>query len=176
MADGQVPGQSWNTYDGNGRVVRSEFRSNGNPQWAATTAYPGADRTDVTPPGGATATSTVTDARGRTIARWQYRPPAATGNSADADITTYAYTPVSQSAGRTDSSGNTWNYTYDLRGRQVSTSDPDTGTAQTYYDVNSRIDHTTDAKGSTLAYTYDLLGRKTGTYNGSVAPANQLAS
>ncbi|MER7847770.1 polymorphic toxin-type HINT domain-containing protein [Kitasatospora sp. NPDC096077] len=176
VADGRVPGQSWNTYDGNGRVVRSEFRSNGNPQWATTTAYPGADRTDVTPPGGATATSTVTDARGRTIARWQYRTPTATSNSADADITTYAYTPVSQTAGRTDSSGNTWNYTYDLRGRQVSTSDPDTGTAQTYYDVNSRIDHTTDAKGSTLAYTYDLLGRKTGTYNGSVAPANQLAS
>ncbi|MEU7519467.1 polymorphic toxin-type HINT domain-containing protein [Kitasatospora aureofaciens] len=176
VADGQVPGQTWNTYDGNGRVVRSEFRSNGNLQWATTTSYPGADRTDVTPPGGGTATSTVTDARGRTTARWQYRTPTATGNSADADVTTYAYTPAGQTAGRTDSSGNTWNYTYDLRGRQVSASDPDTGTTQTSYDVNSRIDHTTDAKGNTLAYSYDLLGRKTGTYNGSVAPANQLAS
>ncbi|MFJ5123150.1 DddA-like double-stranded DNA deaminase toxin [Kitasatospora sp. NPDC088548] len=175
-ADGQVPGQTWNTYDGNGRVVRSEFRSYGNLQWATTTAYPGADRTDVTPPSGSTPISTVTDARGRTTAAWQYRTAIATGNPADADTTTYGYTATGLTSQRKDSSGNTWNYTYDLRGRQVSASDPDTGVTQTFYDANSRIDHTTDAKGGTLAYTYDLLGRKTGSYNGSIAPANQLAS
>ncbi|GGV05672.1 polymorphic toxin-type HINT domain-containing protein [Kitasatospora aureofaciens] len=175
-ADGQVPGQTWNTYDGSGRVVRAEFRSNGNLQWATTTAYPGADRIDVTPPSGGMPSSTVTDARGRTAAVWQYRTPTATGNSTDADVTTYAYTPTGQTASHTDSSGNTWNYTYDLRGRQVSASDPDTGVTQTFYDVNSRVDHTVDAKGTTIAYTYDLLGRKTGTYSGSVTPANQLAA
>ncbi|MFI9366750.1 polymorphic toxin-type HINT domain-containing protein [Kitasatospora sp. NPDC053057] len=174
--DGQIPGQTWNTYDGAGRVLRSEFRSYGNLQWATSTDYPGADRTDVTPPAGATPTSTVTDARGRATAVWQYRTASATGNSADADVTTYDYTPGGLASRRTDSSGNTWNYTYDLRGRQTSASDPDTGVTQTFYDANSRIDHTTDAKNSTLAFTYDLLGRKTGTYNGSVASANQLAS
>ncbi|MFE7590087.1 polymorphic toxin-type HINT domain-containing protein [Kitasatospora sp. NPDC057512] len=174
-ADGQVPGQTWNTYDGSGRVVRSEFRSNGNLQWATTTAYPGADRTDTTPPSGAMPNSIVTDARGRTTAQWHYRTPTPTGSSADADVTTYAYTPAGQLASHTDGSGNTWNYAYDLRGRQVSVSDPDAGTLQTSYDVNSRIDHTVDPKGNTLAYSYDLIGRKTGAFNGSVAPANQLA-
>ncbi|MER7668140.1 DddA-like double-stranded DNA deaminase toxin [Kitasatospora sp. NPDC096128] len=176
QADGQVPGQTWNTYDGNGRVVRSEFRSYGNLQWATSTTYPGVDRTDTTPPSGGTPTSTVSDARGRTTAFWQYRTPTATGNSADADITTYTYTPAGQPAAHTDSSGNTWTKTYDLRGRQVSASDPDTGATQTFYDIDSRIDHTVDAKGNTLAFTYDLLGRKTGMFNGTVAPANQLAA
>ncbi|MFJ9461667.1 polymorphic toxin-type HINT domain-containing protein [Kitasatospora sp. NPDC101447] len=175
-ADGQVPGQTWNTYDGNGRVVRSEFRSNGNFQWATTTAYPGADRTDVTPPAGAAPVSAVGDARGRTTALWQYRTPTATGNPADADITAYGFTPAGLAASRTDSSGNTWSYTYDLHGRQISASDPDTGTTRTFYDANSRVDHTVDAKNTTIAYTYDLLGRKTGSFTGSVAPANQLAS
>ncbi|MEU8512047.1 polymorphic toxin-type HINT domain-containing protein [Kitasatospora sp. NPDC048722] len=175
-ADGQVPAQTWNTYDGNGRVVRSEFRSYGNLQWANTTAYPGADRTDVTPPSGATPTSVVTDGRGRTTSAWQYRTAAPTGNPSDADVTTYAYTPTGQPASRMDSSGNSWSYTYDLRGRLVSATDPDTGTRQTYYDAKSQVDHTVDAKGNTLAYTYDLLGRRTGMYNGTVAPANQLAA
>ncbi|MEV8322833.1 polymorphic toxin type 43 domain-containing protein [Kitasatospora sp. NPDC056731] len=175
-ADGQVPGQTWNTYDGNGRVVRSEFRSYGNLQWATSTAYPGADRTDVTPPSGSTPTSTVTDARGRTTALGQYRTATATGNLADADVTSYGYTPTGLTTSRTDSSGNAWNYSYDLLGRQTSASDPDTGVTRTFYDVNSRVDHTLDAKNNTLSYTYDLLGRKTGTFNGAVAPANQLAS
>ncbi|MFJ9461598.1 RHS repeat domain-containing protein [Kitasatospora sp. NPDC101447] len=176
VADGQVPGQTWNTYDGNGRIVRSEFRSNGNLQWATTTAYPGADRADVTPPSGATPTSTVSDARGRAIALWQYRTPTATGSPSDADIATYRYTPNGLTSSRTDSSGNTWSYTYDLRDRQVALADPDTGVTLTSYDVNSRIDHTVDAKNNTLTYTYDLLGRKTGAYSGNVSPANQLVS
>ncbi len=174
--DGQVPAQTWTSYDGQGRSVRAEFRSYGNLQWATSTAYAGADRTDVTPPPGGTPTSTVTDARSNTTATWQYRTPTATGNPADADITTYKFTPAGQIKSHTDSAGNTWSYTYDLRGRQTSANDPDLGTSNTFYDANSRIDHTTDAKGNTLAYSYDLLGRKTGLYNGSVSPANQLAS
>ncbi|MFJ9839990.1 RHS repeat-associated core domain-containing protein [Kitasatospora sp. NPDC101155] len=175
-ADGQIPGQTWNTYDGNGRVVRAEFRSNGNLQWATTTAYPGTDRVDTTPPNGGTATSTVTDARGRTTATWRYKTPGPTGNPADADVTSYAFTPAGLTASRTDSSGNTWTYGYDLRGRQTSMSDPDTGTSKTFYDAQGRIDHTVDAGNSTIAYTYDLLNRRTGSYSGSVTPANQLAS
>ncbi|MGW4892309.1 RHS repeat-associated core domain-containing protein [Kitasatospora sp. NPDC004240] len=176
VSDGQVPGQTWTSYDGLGRVIRSEFRSYGTLQWATANAYPGADRVDVTPPDGAHPTSTVTDARGRTVAGWQYRTATTTGNPADADITTYRYTASGQPAANIDSSGNTWTYTYDLRGRQTSTSDPDSGVTNTFYDANSRVDHTTDARGTTLAYSYDLLGRKTGLYKGSVTPANQLAS
>ncbi|PYC68372.1 hypothetical protein C7C46_29145 [Streptomyces tateyamensis] len=173
--DSQIPAETWTTYDGLGRATNRAFMSYAQPQWSTTTAYPGADRTDVTPPQGTTATSTVTDARGRTTALWQYHTAAPTGHAGDADVTTYAYTPAGQPASRTDAAGNTWSYTYDLRGRQVSATDPDTGTRQTFYAANSRIDHTTDAKGNTLAYSYDLVGRKTGLYSGSVAPANQLA-
>ncbi|MFF2954941.1 RHS repeat-associated core domain-containing protein [Kitasatospora sp. NPDC057965] len=174
--DSQVPSQAWTSYDGLGRPVRAEFRSNANLQWATTTAYPGADRVDVTPPAGASPTTTITDARGRTTASWQYRTATATGNPADADISTYTYTALDQPATHTDHSGNTWNYTYDLLGRQTSVTDPDAGTSRMYYDANSRVDHTVDAKGNTLSYTYDLIGRKTGQYNGGVAPANLLAS
>ncbi|MFJ9776076.1 RHS repeat-associated core domain-containing protein [Kitasatospora sp. NPDC101157] len=174
--DSQVPAQTWTTYDGLGRQVRSEFRSNANLQWATTTAYPGVDRVDVTPPAGSPPSSVVTDARGRAVAAWQYRTATATGNPADADISTYTYTALGQPASHTDSTGNTWTYGYDQLGRQTSVTDPDAGTTRTFYDANSRVDHVVDAKGGTLAYTYDLIGRKTGQYNGSVAPANLLAS
>ncbi|WP_146259267.1 RHS repeat-associated core domain-containing protein [Streptomyces tateyamensis] len=173
--DSQVPAQTWTTYDGMGRVTNSAFMSYGQPQWSTATAYPGADRTDVTPPQGAMPASTVIDARGHTVALWQYRTSTPTGRSTDADVTNYSYTRGGQPAGRTDAAGNTWSYGYDLQGRQVSATEPDSGTTQTYYDANSRIDHATDAKGNTLAYSYDLLGRMTGLYSGSVAPANQLA-
>ncbi|KJK54952.1 hypothetical protein UK12_31700, partial [Saccharothrix sp. ST-888] len=173
--DSQVPAQTWTTYDGMGRPLTQAFMSYAQPQWSTTTAYPGADRIDVTPPQGSTATSTFTDARGRTTALWQYHGGKATGNAADADITTYAFTAAGNPSSRTDSSGNSWTYGYDLRGRQTSVTDPDTGTTGTTYDVASQIASTTDAKGNMLAYTYDVLGRKTGMYAGSVAPANQLA-
>ncbi|WP_280725351.1 polymorphic toxin-type HINT domain-containing protein [Kitasatospora sp. MAA4] len=173
--DSQVPSETKTTYDGMGRVTQSEFLSYNQPQWGTTTAYPGADRTDVTPPQGGTPTSTMTDSRGHTTALWQYRATTVTGNATDADVTSYNYTPSGQPASRTDAAGNTWSYTYDLLGRQTSVSDPDTGVTKTFYDADSRVDHTTDAKSNTLAYSYDLLGRKTGLYTGSVAPANQQA-
>ncbi|MGW4897421.1 polymorphic toxin-type HINT domain-containing protein [Kitasatospora sp. NPDC004240] len=172
--DSQVPAQTWTTYDGSGREVRSEFRSYANLQWATTTAYPGADRTDVTPPQGAAPATRITDARGRVTALWQYRTATPTGNPADADVTTYRYTASGQPASRTDPAGNTWTHQYDLRGRQTSLTDPDTGTSTTVYDVNSRVEKSTDARGAVTVNTYDLLGRKTAEYNGSIAPANQL--
>ncbi|MBV2156474.1 RHS repeat-associated core domain-containing protein [Kitasatospora sp. SUK 42] len=174
--DSQVPSQTWNTFDGQGRIVRAETRSYGNLQWATATAYPGADRVDTTPPDGAAPSTSISDSRGRVVASWQYRTPTPTGKPADADISTFTYTPSGQPATRTDSSGNTWSYSYDQRGRLTSLTDPDSGTSRTAYDANSRIDHTTDARGNTLAYTYDLIGRKTGMYTGTVAPANQLAA
>ncbi|MEU9132222.1 hypothetical protein AB0D08_29625, partial [Kitasatospora sp. NPDC048540] len=173
--DSQVPAQEWVTFDGQGRAVSTAFMSYGQQQWVSTTAYPGADRTDSTPPQGGAASTTITDARGRTTQLWQYRTATATGNPADADVTTYTYTAAGRPDKRTDAAGNTWTYGYDLRGRQTSVSDPDTGTTVTAYDAASHVASTTDAKGTVLAYSYDLLGRRTGSYLGSPAPANQLA-
>ncbi|MER5640663.1 polymorphic toxin-type HINT domain-containing protein [Kitasatospora sp. NPDC002227] len=173
--DSQVPAQDWITYDGMGRKVTDAFMSYAQQQWVSTTAYPGADRVDATPPQGGAPTTTFTDARGRTTQRWQYHGSTPTGVAADADITTYGYTATGKPATRKDSSGNTWSYTYDLRDRQTSVTDPDSGISSTTYDVDSRVATTTDAKNNTLAYSYDVLGRKTGLYTGSVSTANQLA-
>ncbi|MFJ9843005.1 polymorphic toxin-type HINT domain-containing protein [Kitasatospora sp. NPDC101155] len=172
--DAKVPNQTYTVFDGKGRPTSVQFRAYGVAQSTTTTSYPGADRTDVTPPAGATPTTTVTDARGRTTQLWQYRTPVATGNTADADVTAYALNPAGQETSRTDAAGNTWSYTYDQRGRPTGTSDPDAGNSSTAYDTAGRVASTTNASGQTIASTYDLLGRKTGTFNSTVSPANQL--
>ncbi|MEU9131813.1 polymorphic toxin-type HINT domain-containing protein [Kitasatospora sp. NPDC048540] len=173
----QVPAQTHTVYDGLGRPVTGEFVAYGVVQTTTATAYPGVDRTDVTPPSGAMPGSSVTDARGRTTQLWQYKTATATGRSADADVTSYAYTPSGQTASRTDAAGNTWTYGYDLRGRQTTATDPDTGTSTTSYDTAGRPVTTTDARGQSMTRTYDLLGRTTGTYTGTAAdPAKQLTA
>ncbi|MEU1282656.1 RHS repeat-associated core domain-containing protein [Kitasatospora sp. NPDC005856] len=172
----KVPNLSVIELDGLGRPVSMQFVALGKLQTTTTTAYPGADRVDVSPPTGATATSAVTDARGRTIELWQYRKPTATGTPADADVSRYTYTPAGQTASRVDAAGNTWSYAHDQRGRQVKADDPETGISTVTYDTAGRVAATTDARGQVISYTYDLLGRKTGTYNGSVAAINQLTA
>ncbi|MBV6702771.1 ricin-type beta-trefoil lectin domain protein [Kitasatospora aureofaciens] len=173
----QVPAQSHTVYDGLGRPVTSEFLAYGNIQSTTTTAYPGADRTDVTPPAGSTPTSTVTDSRGRTTHLWQYKTTTTTGNPADADVTGYSYTAAGRPASHTDAAGNTWTTGYDLLGREISATDPDSGTSTKAYDADGRLASTTDARGQTITYTYDLLGRTTGSYAGTTAdPAQQLTA
>jgi YD repeat-containing protein len=93
------------------------------------------DRTDVTPPAGGTATSTATDAQGRTIELRQYQAPTPTGSY---DATTYDYDRKGQLVGVTDPAGNQWSYVYDLRGRQTELHDPDTGWTRLQYDDANR--------------------------------------
>lgn len=167
-ADNAIAGQTVTGFDGQGRAISSTFFSYANPQWTTTTAYPGADRTDVTPPAPAAPTATVTDARGRTVATWRYKTPTATGNSGDADVITTSYTPGGLKATVTDdTSKNTIIYTYDLRGRQIQMQDPDTGVSKQTYNADSQLATTTDGRGQALSYSYDLIGRKTGEYTGS---------
>ncbi|KQV11412.1 hypothetical protein ASE03_30440 [Kitasatospora sp. Root187] len=170
----QVPAQSHTLYDGIGRATTSELLAYGVLQSSSTVAYPGADRTDSTPPAGTTASSTVVDARGQTTQLWQYKTLTATGNPTDADITTYTHTPGGQISAQRDAAGNTWTHGYDLRGRETSATDPDTGPSTRTYDTAGRLSSTTDARNQTITYTYDLLGRPTATYAGTAAPANQL--
>ncbi|MFJ9775510.1 polymorphic toxin-type HINT domain-containing protein [Kitasatospora sp. NPDC101157] len=170
----KVPAQTATVYDGLGRPVTQQFVAYGVTQSTTTTAYPGADRIDVTPPAGATPTSVVTDARGHTAQLWQYKTATATGKQTDADTTNYTYTANGHLATQKDAAGNTWTRGYDLRGREVTTTDPDTGASTKTYDTAGRLTTTTDARNHTIAYTYDLLGRVTGTYAGSVSPDNQL--
>ncbi|MEU5385602.1 polymorphic toxin-type HINT domain-containing protein [Kitasatospora cineracea] len=172
----QVPAQTHTVYDGLGRPVTSQFIAYGTTQSTTTTAYPGADRTDVTPPTGAWPTSVVTDARGNTMQLWQYRTATATGNPADADVTGYTYTAEGRLATQKDAAGNTWTHSYDLRGRETATADPDTGNSTRTYDAAGRLSTVTDARNQTTDYTYDILGRVTGSYAGTVSTASQLTA
>jgi RHS repeat-associated protein len=175
-----VPQYTTTTYDGAGRTVSSTVavNSTGTPAVfsTATTAY-GGDRVDVTPPSGATATSTITDVRGNTVELRQYHGPTPTPfTTGSYDKTTYTYDTKDEETQVTDPAGNVFSFGYDLRGRQVRNSDPDSGTSTTVYDDAGDVTSTTDARGVTLAHTYDQLGRETGLYQGSVSSANQLSA
>jgi RHS repeat-associated protein len=161
----QVPDQTATSYDGAGRVTASIFQPGGTEQWRTTTGY-GGDRTDVTPPAGGTASSTVVDGRGRTL---EYRQYAGTTPTGTYDKTDYTYNRKGQLISVVNPAGDTWSHGYDIRGRQTASSDPDQGTAAfTYDNLNQKLT-ATDARGQTLAYTYDALGRQTGVFQGSTS-------
>lgn len=163
--DSVVPRESETFYDGMGRTTRLLTVAYGINQYATTTAHPGLDQTDVSPPSGGTATSTFADAFGRTIASWAYTTAAPTGNAADAAVTAYSYTAAGRTAMMKDAVGNTWSWTYDLHGRPITTVDPGTGTSGTTYDPAGNVATTTDANGNRLTFGYDKLNRKTAEYN-----------
>ncbi|WP_148283041.1 MULTISPECIES: RHS repeat-associated core domain-containing protein [Kitasatospora] len=178
-ADAVIPAQTRTVFDGQGRPTASAFYSLNQEQWRTTTSYPGADRTDVTPPQGGTPTSTVTDAKGRTVQTWQYRTPTATGRESDADVTTVGYDDAGNTVSHTDAGGkNTWSYGYDLRGRQTSVNDPDAGKSTYTYTAGNQVRTVTDARGITTSRDYDLIGRQTGLYEGAdtTDPSKQLAA
>ncbi|MFF0435276.1 polymorphic toxin-type HINT domain-containing protein [Streptomyces sp. NPDC004327] len=162
--DAQIPAQTWNEYDALGRVTVSKFMSYGQEQWRSTTTYAGADRVDVTPPPGGYASSTITDALGRTTESRQYKSNTPTGAY---DATTTSYDIAGHPVLRKDSSGHEWRYTYDTLGQLTGNSDPDSGQARTVYDASGRITTATDARGRSISFTYDLLGRKTAAYDGT---------
>ncbi|WP_370112840.1 RHS repeat domain-containing protein [Streptacidiphilus sp. MAP12-33] len=166
-ADANIPGQTVTGYDGTGRPLTSAFYSYGQPQWTTTTAYPGADRTDTSPPTGGTAATTLVDAEGRTTALWRYHSNTATGNPADATITNYTYTRTTTASGGaatqntvTDAGQHNHSQITDAWGHPVSTSDPDAGSSSSTYNTAGDLLTSTDANNTTLTYTYDALGRK----------------
>ena len=167
---GATPGQIATSYDGQGRVIRSQFLTGNSSQWQTTTSYPGMDETDVTPPPGGTAASVFTDALGRTAASWQYTTAAPTAHPADADVTSYTYTPAGQTSAISDNNGNTWTYAYDLLGQETSATDPgaagnsgpshQAGTTTFSYDPAGNLTSQTSPLGQNLSWTYDSLGRQ----------------
>lgn len=173
----QIPAVTRTDYDLPGHTVTSTLLGRNQPLWSSLTHTWGADRTDVIPPSGGTATSTITDARGRTTGLWQYHanPPTVTGGAADAagaDVTGYAYgfnpddtatTTVTDATGK-----NTWTTTTDLLGRTIRRDDPDSGVTKTTYDNAGLQLSSTDGRGVSLYYAWDHLGRKTGEYSAPI--------
>ncbi|WP_245589521.1 RHS repeat-associated core domain-containing protein [Amycolatopsis balhimycina] len=162
-SDTEVPGLTFTEYDAAGRVSASIQKAAGQEKWRTTTTYD-ADRTNVTPPRGATPATTIVDARGRTTELWQYHGTTADGEH---DVTKYGYTPSGQQSSLTDPAGNTWRWTYDLLGRQVRSDDVDRGTSRRAYDDAGQLVSATDGRNTTLSYVYDKLGRKTETHSGA---------
>lgn len=197
----QIPSQTFTSYDGAGRSLLQQLYT-ADPAPGATDpkvtgaqtswAYPGGDRTDVTPPTGAAITSTFTDSRGRTTELRQFHGAlnATTRDQRSAyDRTQYGYDLQGQLTSMSDDAANRWTWQFDLLGRQTQAADPDKGTTTSTYDDAGQLLTSTDgrtsftdfdgtvtptASGVTLAYSYDALGRKTGEFLGSVS-GRQLA-
>ncbi|MFJ5611524.1 RHS repeat-associated core domain-containing protein [Streptomyces sp. NPDC093221] len=161
-----VETQTWNTYDGLGRVVRSQQvagNGDGGQVLATTTTAYGGDRTTVTPPKGGTPTTTVVDAGGNVRELDQYQAATPTGPY---DKTLYDYTPAGKLSKVTDASGTVWEYRYDQRGNQTKAIDPDKGTTDSGYDDRGQLVSSTDQRGESVTHLYDGLGRETETHDG----------
>jgi RHS repeat-associated protein len=160
-----VDGQIRTTYDGLGRPTLSRLMEGdgdgGAVKSTTRTIYYG-NKTTTIPPVGATATTTVTDARGRTTELRQHhdRATADPTDTSGFDTTQYTYTGRDELADVVDAAGNRWEYTYDQRGRQTRTLDPDAGVTTTTFDDFGRVVSTTDAESQTLVNLYDGLGRQ----------------
>ncbi|WP_165362872.1 RHS repeat domain-containing protein [Promicromonospora panici] len=158
-----VPSSTVTQFDGAGRAIAEIERSGADERWRTTTTYRG-DRTLVDPPTGGTPTMEITDARGNVVELHQYLGASPSGTS---QVTKYVYDAASRLKQVTDPATNKWTYKYDLRGRQIESSDPDKGTSSTEYDDAGQVTSTTDARGEKLVHVYDALGRKTATWDDS---------
>ncbi|HEX8869771.1 MAG TPA: RHS repeat-associated core domain-containing protein [Lentzea sp.] len=163
LADNSILNQNVTSFDAADRPVKQVQNAYGKEQSRTTTTY-GGDRVDVTPPKGGIATSTFTDIRDRKVELRQYKSGVPTG---DHESTKYTYTKKNQQETVVDAAGNTWRYGYDVRGRRVSETDPDSGTTTTTYNNADDKTSVTDSLGRKLVITYDELGREKDVFEGS---------
>lgn len=160
-----IPTRTVHSYDSAGRITATSLYEVGNHlRSTTTTRYSGVDRVDVTPPAGATAQTTYTDARGLTsrLVQWQ-----GAVDSASPITTAYSYTAQGLMATMKDQNGSTWAWGYDVRGRKTVSSDPDTGSSRFTYDDAGNLLSSVDGRGVTLKYAYDELDRKTAQLDGA---------
>ncbi|MGW5395431.1 RHS repeat-associated core domain-containing protein [Streptomyces sp. NPDC003952] len=168
-AETAYPASTDTLFDGAGRTTAVISKKFGTETKRTTTSYTG-DTTTVVPPQGGIATTTVTDGLGRTVEQRQYTNAARTTSQS----TKYGYNKLGQLEQVTDPANVKWTYTYDVRGRQVETDDPDRGLTKTAYDQGNRVTDVTDATGVTLHTDYDALGRVVSTKQGSTVLTAQV--
>jgi RHS repeat-associated protein len=172
VPEGSVNGQTKYQYDGADRTIAEITAVAGDEKWRTTTSY-GGDRTSIDPPAGGTPSMTVTDARGRTIERYQYKGASPTG---PADVTRYAYTPDGKPKTVTGPDGAVWQYEYYQNGNKKKDIDPDAGTTTFTYDANGNLLSSVDSRPVTVSYVYDKLNRKTEEWQGAVTTGTKLAT
>ena len=164
-----VPSSTQYEYDAAGRPTKVRSMTNDNQElWATQTSYTGMDTTTVTGPGTEAAVTTIVNLDGNTEQRSLFHGTAPTGV---ADTSTYIYDRFGQLA-RMGDGANLWTWTYDAADRELSATDPDSGTSTTAYDASGRIASATDSMGTVTGYAYDVLDRttaKTVTVSGGTA-------
>ncbi len=169
---GTIPAIKVVQFDGAGRETAVIHKIDAPPaspggaeKWRTTTAY-GGDRTDITPPTGGTATSTIVNADDKTVERRDYRAGVAPGNDSGFEKTMFEYNRKDEMVKITDAASNVWEYKYDLQGRQIEAIDPDKGTTLTKFNDFGDIEATRDGNGNWISYRYDTIGRKVSSHNG----------
>jgi RHS repeat-associated protein len=180
VQDWQPRTQTRKEYDLVGRNTETVFYTSGTEQWRTTAVHDG-NRVNMAHTAGTTttsATTSITDARGRVTEARVYHNAADLGSDSRPtyDATTYHYDRRGHQDSITDNAGNTWTSSSDLLGRQTATDDPDKGASVTTYNDAGDALTTSDASGTTVSYQYDSMGRRTAEYQGSIAPENKLAS
>lgn len=168
-----VPGDTRTVYDGAGRVTSQIQDKAGSEAWRTSYSYLGADRVDTTPPDGGITTSTYDNSLGQTTKLVQYLSANTTGTP---EATTYGYDARGDLTTMRNPAGSQWTWAYDLTGRQVQASDPDTGTTTTTYYADGDQQLITDNRGRNVYYTYDQLDRPTAEYQGTSGNGTELAS
>ncbi|MFJ2213616.1 polymorphic toxin-type HINT domain-containing protein [Streptomyces sp. NPDC101062] len=170
LADTAVPNITRYAYDGLGRVLAEtpvlkvqdpltdEATSRPVPERATRYEY-GQDWSKVVNPAGTSDYRVYTDALGRTSRVDTFNPEAPDGFTS----MRYAYDKHGRMEKATSSADTThpWSWTFDHRGRQVTATDPDTGTTRTTYDARDRVLTTKNARNVTVWNGYDLLSRPT---------------
>ncbi|MGW5579021.1 RHS repeat-associated core domain-containing protein [Micromonospora chokoriensis] len=174
--DQDVPSQTRTLFDATGRPIHSLLlgsEASVQVELARTSTTYFGDHVTVEPPVGDAATTVWTDIQGRTEKIRQYHGRTATGTY---DDTNYTYHPTGQIATVKDASGNKWSYEYDLQGRSVSVSDPDSGVSTMAYNSVGDLEKTTDSRSETpdLYNTYDRLGRLLTVREGSLTGAKRI--
>ena len=163
-----IPSTTVTDHDAMGRVTQRTAEHNGVQAYITRTAYTG-DKAITVPPTGSIATTTTTDARGRLTELTQHTTvPTLSGSPTQGFTATggagnsvrYGYTAAGQQSTVTGPDQAVWSDTYDLLGRQITHTDPDTGTNHSAFDDAGNLVATKDARGAELTYTYDLIGRK----------------
>ncbi|MEV0830126.1 polymorphic toxin-type HINT domain-containing protein [Nonomuraea rubra] len=133
-----------------------------------TTAYPGLDRIEVTPPVGGK-TVTVSDVFDRTVKTEEWK------DGTTHHDTTYTYNSAGNLAKITDANGNVRTFTYDWAGRRTAATDPDAGSSSFGYDAAGRPAWSIDGNGSKISTVHDTLGRRTSLWHGEPLTGTKLA-
>jgi YD repeat-containing protein len=162
--------QTSKQYDGFGRLAqqsRPYFVSGGTARWttyqydalnrATLETYPDSTTTQHAFHGLVTVDTNANGQTRTTTKNSQGNVVAVT--DAASHTTSYVYDPFDKLIKTTDAAGNVVSATYDVRGRKLTSNDPDLGLWYYAHNVASELVGQIDAKGQTTNLYYDQLGR-----------------